>query len=309
MKAVFAFVVAMLSESLRSQYQYYGMGPVPGSNFGAQPSMYGPNYPQVQGVNAQTFSANPAFGFGVPPFPTASAANPAMQTRLANTPNTAGPVFPQCSNLDSIGSPVLLIYQAQSIIDNLLDPKNSNSFADFIFYQSTADATNGLFQLYNLVFALNDYSGSYYVGIRVRVSKAGTSDPNFSQSGIGDAEFRKFILNKDLAVVNQTLGLPVVNGGQPNVLKCGDQKFIYSSFGNSPGSAVPGVYPGENQNGALAAMIQQFKEREKSFSPRANEIFNAFFNSTTPSNSPTVPDRWNGWQLYLLKVQQDIGSN
>lgn len=306
MKAVFAFVVAILSESLRGQYQYYGMGPVPGADFGAQPSMYGPNYPQVQGVNAQSFGANP--GFGLPPVPSASAANPAMQTRLANTPNTAGPVFPQCSNLDSIGSPVLLIYQAQSIIDKLFDPKNTNSFADFIFYQSTADNTNGLFQLYNLVFALNDFSGSYFVGLRVRVSKAGTSDPNFSQSGLGDAEFQKFILNKDLAVVNQTLGLPVVNGGQPSVLKCGDQKFIYSSFGNSPGSAVPGVYPGQNQNGALAAMVQQFKEREKSFSPRANQIFDAFWNSTVIVN-PADPARWNGWLLYLQKVRQDIGSN
>jgi hypothetical protein len=307
MKAVSACVFAILLETIRSQFGgLYPMGGVPGGYFGGQPNAYGPNYPQVQGVNVPSFGMPGMGGPGAFPGmmpPTGSAANAAVQNRLANTPNTEGPIFPQCSTLDSIGSPVLLIYQAQEIINKLLDPKNANSYVNYLYYSMAADNTNGLFNLYNLIYSLSDFTGTYYAGLRFRVARAGVSDQNWSQSGLGSAEFLKFILNQDLAVVNATLGLPVVNNGMPDMIKCGDLKFIYSSYGNNAGSAVPGSFPGENRNGALSAMIEEFKAKEQSFTqvdPNMFKLFNRDF--ITLGTAPATYPRWIGWLQYLREV-------
>lgn len=310
MKAVSVCVMAILLGLAKTQIgANYPMGGVPGGYFGGQPNMYGPNYPQVQGVNVPNFGF-PGFGGpmgGMPP--SASAANPAIQNRIANTPNTEGPIFPQCSTLDSIGSPVLLIYQAEEIINKLMDPKNAQSSVSYLYYNSVTDDTNSLFKLYNLIFSLADFTGTYYAGLRFRVAAAGASTQPWSVSGVGSAEFMKFVLNQDLAVVNATLGLPVVANGQPDTIKCGDLKFIYSSYGNKPGTAVPGNFPGENRNGPLAAMVEEFKAKEVSFNRRDTDIWKTFLTSyvdiVVSAGPPVVSyPRFIGWQLYMNEFKQ-----
>lgn len=301
------FAVLIIATGIQAQLQYPTFGSMPNSDAGNQPSMYGPNYPQVQGVNVNNFMGNGRNRGRLNLPPSLSAANPAIQNRLQQTPSTSGPIFPNCSMIDSIGSPVLLVYQAQQIINRMIDPKNSNSFVKYLYYSTTPSSTNGLFQIYQLVFSVSDYSSTYYIGLEFRVAKSGVSDPNWSQSGLGTGEFDQMIIKTSLQDVYTTLG--ITNGPtNPNLIDCGDLKFIYSSFGNDPRSAVPGEYPGKNRNGIVAALVQNFKAKEKSYDSRNIDQFNKFLLNGWTANSNLAAFQ-NGWLDYLTLVRQNYAGN
>lgn len=310
MKDVSSVALLLLVASVACQGPLYGFNPVPGAIGGAQPTMYGPNYPQVQGVNVQGFGFNQPMG-GLPRTGAdwaISAANPAVQNRLANTPSTAGPIFPQCSTLDSIGSPVLLVYQAAEFIDKLMDPKNANSFVNYIYFNMVQDTTNPLFMIYTLVYALSDFSGTTYIGVRFKTATPKVTESHFTHSGTGDADFITFILNKDIAVVNAALEIP--GSAVPPNINCGDLKFAYSSYGNSPGSAVPGPYPGQNQNGSIAALIQQFKARQASYDRKTNDIYDEIYKARKPfSADQPLPYTLTGWQIYEQLIRSETNNN
>lgn len=312
MKDVSSVALLLALGSVICQGPLYGMGAVPGNFAGAQPTMYGPNYPQVQGVNVQGFGFNQPMGGGMPRTDrewSASAANPAIQQRINSTPNTAGPIFPQCSSLDSIGSPVLLIFQATEVINKLMDPKNANSFVNYIYFNSVADSTNPLFQIFTLIFALSDFGGTNYIGVRFKIAAPKVTDAHFTHAGIGDADFIAFIMNKDIAVVNAALDIS--GSTVPPNINCGDLKFIYSSYGNTPGTAVGGLFPGDNNNGGIAALIEQFKAKEASFSQRNSFVWDEIFKNCPISGATGGPFTYKclGYEKYYHEARYSQANN
>jgi hypothetical protein len=95
MKIVFGLLVALLSAGALAQ------------GFGGQPGMFGPQFPQVLGAN---FVPGPGAGNNAAP-------------RLGPGPGPAQQ-FPGCSDIQSVGSPILLVFQAQQLIENAMKLQN-----------------------------------------------------------------------------------------------------------------------------------------------------------------------------------------
>ena len=190
------------------------------ADFGGQPGQFGPNFPKVLGAN-------------VPRIP------------QLDRPSTLQ--FPGCSDIQSIGSPILLAYQAENIIENIMKQQTQGSFVRYIYYKDAAAAC--LFsKLYTLIFEIRDPSGAYFVGILF-------DNPS---NGIGSVKFLKFILNGNLDVVKKVLG--VTSNCQDQSYTCGDLKSIFSSFGNDPRYDLPQQYPGQNRNSIPPSLLKSLKE-------------------------------------------------
>ncbi len=196
-----------------------------GQGFGGQPTAFGPNFPQVIGANVPRPLTAPA-------------------------PSTTQ--FPGCSDIQSVGSPILLNFQAQKIIEEAMKLQTQGSFVRFIYFNAadaTPDANNitPFSKFYKLVFEFRNQAGPNYVGIFF-------DNPT---NGIGTVKFLKFILNPNLDVIRKVL--KITDNFNINGFKCGDLKMIFSSFGNDPRNSLNGQFPGQNRNGLNPALLQALK--------------------------------------------------
>ena len=187
------------------------------NGFGGQPGSFGPNFPQIPGVN----------------FPAA--------------PQRPQLTFPGCSDIQSIGSPILLTYQAAQIVENAMKMQTQGSFVRFIYHDSAAGALP-FSRIFTLIFEIRDQSGAQYVGIML-------DNPT---NGIGSVKFLKFIINQNIDIVKKVLKITAALPATAFV--CGDLKMIFSSFGNDPRNPLPGQFPGQNNNSVSPALLKSLKE-------------------------------------------------
>lgn len=85
--------------------------------------------------------------------------------------------------------------------------------------------------------------GSKYIGVLV----------DSSIQGLGSAKYEKFILNSDLDLVLEIVGL---EKSDLTSFNCGDQKLYYSYYGRASDSQLPYAYAGRNFN-QVSKEIQQ----------------------------------------------------
>ena len=187
---------------------------------GNQPGLFGPQFPQVLGANFPARGGNP---------------------------NVSTLQFPGCSDIQSVGSPILLTYQAEQLIEEAMKTQTQGSFVRYLYFKKETGA--GLFSvLYRLIFEIRDQTTANYVGILL-------DNP---ANGIGSVKFLKFIVNPNIETVKKVLkiteDLPAKN------YVCGDLKMIFSSFGNDPRSKLPGQFPGQNRNAVSPALLKALKE-------------------------------------------------
>lgn len=99
------------------------------------------------------------------------------------------------------------------------------------------DTTNAAYNSikYRLVFELSNYLGSKYIGVLV----------DSSIQGLGSAKYEKFILNSNLDLVLEIVGL---SKSDLESFNCGDQKLYYSYYGRAEDSQLPYAYAGRNFN-------------------------------------------------------------
>jgi hypothetical protein len=206
------------------------MAGILGQGFGGQPGLFGPNFPQVTGVN---FS--PRF---------------AREPSITNAGILMNLKYPGCSDVDSIGSPILLTYQAEKLIEESLKLQTQGTFVRYIYYKTENGLTN-FSLLYRLIFEIRDQSGPNYVGILL-------DNPS---NGIGSVKFLKFIVNPNLDVVKKVL--KITDNVSATAYVCGDLKMIFSSFGNDPRNELPGAYPGFNRNSIPPSILKALKELTK----------------------------------------------
>lgn len=222
---------------------FAGIMAQPPSFFNQQPGLFGPQYPQVVGANF-----NPSLVGG--------RAHPGQ-----------GPRFAGCSDIDSIGSPILLVFQAEKMIEEAMKVQNAGTFVRYLYYkQEIIPAQFSI--LYTLVFEIADQGQSYFIGAIV-------DNPS---NGIGSTNFKKFILSTKLEVVKAVLKITDAFPSSPYV--CGDLKMIFSSYGNDPRKRLPGDFPGLNRNALSPALNKALQDLV-----RNTNLGNAS-DPTDPNNTP-----------------------
>ena len=226
-----------------------------GQGFGGQPSAFGPQYPQVFGVNA----------------PRAPQSSPVQ--------------FPGCSDIQSIGSPILLNFQAQKIIEDAIKLQTQGTFVRYVYFSDATPAgitvTATFSKIYTLIFEIRDQSGPNYVGVLF-------DNPT---NGIGSVKFLKFILNPNIEVVKKVL--KVANAINFAGHTCGDLKMIYNSFGNDSRSSLNGQFPGQNRNGLSPALLKALKDLASK-----NASSSDYYRVCHPSRYVKLLNYWKNYDLF-----------
>lgn len=142
-----------------------------------------------------------------------------------------------CASIPGVGSPILMISNAHKFIEDALDIRNPYTQIRFIYFSQVAATVVTGQTNYKIAFALTDYFGTKYIGV----------DFSLSPFGIGSIMINRFILTKNLTSIGALID-PLILGTA--TLTCGDQKYVYSSYGKSPTSPLPYSYPGRNQTSA-----------------------------------------------------------
>lgn len=142
-----------------------------------------------------------------------------------------------CASIPGVGSPILMIANAQRFIDDSLNIKNTYTVVKYLYNNTIASTTTSGQVIYRLAFSLTDYSSVKYIGIEL----------SLSPFGIGSTSINKFLLTSSLTALNKYID-PAITA--TTNLTCGDLKFVYSSYGNSPTSPLDYNYPGRNRNSA-----------------------------------------------------------
>lgn len=141
------------------------------------------------------------------------------------TPNSAkyysqapeGQSLGKCNVIPCLGSPVFVIEKAHEWISQQFDIGNTMSSAKLIAYKKITEGAAYNSIDYILLFQLENYFGSKYIGVVV----------NSPIQGFGSAKYNKFILNSNLNLVLEVIGL---NRNEIKETTCGDQKLIYSYY-------------------------------------------------------------------------------
>lgn len=129
----------------------------------------------------------------------------------------------KCNAIPCLGSPVFIIEKAHDWISQQFDISNTQSSAKLIaFKTNTQGAANNSID-YHLLFELSNYFGSKYIGVLV----------NSPIQGFGSAKYKKFILNSNLDLVLEIIGLSRSDVSEKN---CGDNKLYYSYFNRGDSS-------------------------------------------------------------------------
>lgn len=170
-------------------------------------------------------------------------------TQLQMTPmalNVTEKKYTGCSDINSVGSPILLVNQVHSVITDIMSQSNTSTFVQFIYYDKK-ELSQKFSTIHTMVFKMTDYGTTWFLGLKL----------DNHTSGIGSAKFLKVILNTNLQIVSKVLGL-AANSQFDQGFKCGDLKMIFSSFGNDGGSI--GSHPGANRNRIPPGMLQLLKQ-------------------------------------------------
>lgn len=148
-----------------------------------------------------------------------------------------------CATIPGIGSPILMIANANKYIEDALNIKNPYTSVKYIHFVAQQPFTSA-FNLYRLGFSITDLNNTKYIGVEF------TGQP----FGIGTIKINKFLMTTDFNRMKQFIDKDMV---LTNSFKCGDLKFAYSSFGNDPTPDLNYVFPGRNQNSTGLAILDQ----------------------------------------------------
>ena len=170
----------------------------------------------------------------------------------ATPPSALQTTFPGCSNLSSVGSPILLINQANDLISELMHSKDPNTSVKYLHF-SKDEAPSKFSTIFTLVFRIASQGGEWFLGLQL--------DAVPVAMGMAGVNFKKFILTQTKAMALRVLGLQQL-AGPPAGYDCGDQKFIFSSYGNDAGALGQGV--GFNRNRAPKGLFDALKKLKNS---------------------------------------------
>ena len=212
-------------------------------------------------------------------------ANPANLPMTSLAPRVTETKYTGCSNVDSVGSSILLVNQVHTVINEIMSQSNASTFIQFIYYNK--EEIKGKFStIHTMIFKISDYGAAWFIGLKL----------DNHTSGIGSAKFLKVILNPSLQIVSKVLGLAPKSQIDQG-FRCGDLKMIFNTFGNDGG--VVGNRPGANRNRIPPGLLEQLKQLKPTpthnivrsceqylFVKSSNFYFSPISNTDT---RPTVP--------------------
>lgn len=189
-------------------------------------------------------------------------------------------IYPGCSDVNSIGSPILLVHQIHKMVSDYLRLDNQDTFVQFI-YSNKQEIPDKFSTIHTLVFKLSDASTSWYFGLKF----------DNHVSGLGTVKFLKTIFNNSAQIVYKVLGIQPLPTTE-TVFNCGDLKMIFSSLGNDGG--MPGDWAGANRNRAPPGLLEEIKKLKPTPSIRITRfcdryrMVNAreFYFVPNPANEP-----------------------
>ncbi len=170
-------------------------------------------------------------------------------------------VYPGCSDIDSLGSPILLVHQVHQMINDYMRLDNKETFVQFI-YSNKEEIPAKFSTIHTLMFKLSDASKSWYVGMKF----------DNHVSGLGSVKFLKTIVNNNPLIVYRVLGISPPP--TETVFSCGDFKMIFSSFGNDGG--MPGNFAGANRNRAPPALVNEIRKLKPNYELRVTRFCDRF---------------------------------
>jgi hypothetical protein len=128
---------------------------------------------------------------------------------------------------------------------------NQESFVRYLFYKKTP-GKNVFSTIYTMVWELRTAAATGHIGISF-------DNPSY---GIGSVKFDKFIYHDKIEVVKKVL--KITEEIPATSFTCGDQKMIFSSFGNDSRQKLPGDFPGSNYNSIPPMLLKSLQELQKS---------------------------------------------
>ena len=182
---------------------------------------------------------------------------PKQEEPTAPSLQTLRPLVPvpivqnSCQNLPKFGSPILMFAHIQDQIIEHMRLDNQYSFVRYLYFRKTPGLTPFSI-IYTMIWELSTSYSKAYVGISF-------DNPTY---GIGTVKFQKFLYNEKLDTIKKILKITDEISGTS--FTCGDQKMIFSSFGNDPRQKLPGDYPGLNYNSIPPMLLKSLQELQKS---------------------------------------------
>jgi hypothetical protein len=158
-----------------------------------------------------------------------------------------------CSDIGSLGSPILLIHQANSLIKKYFKANSQHTFIQYLYYNKM-EIPNRFSTIHKLIFKVSNQSSSWFIGMMFDNNSA----------GIGTVKFLKTILNPNEAIVRRVLNVPK-DTNLEKAYQCGDLKLIFNAYGDDDG--VNGLAPGSNRNRAPAGLLDKLKKLASSPEP------------------------------------------
>lgn len=148
-----------------------------------------------------------------------------------------------CATIPDIGSPILIIGNAQQYIEDALNIKNSYTLVKYIYYSQTPSTTVPGQNTYRLVFTVSDYYSTKYIAVEMLISPF----------GIGSGKINKFLMADKFEKVKNIIGNDATEN---NSINCGDLKFIYSSHLKNDNDLRYG-YPQNNKSQVGLAVLNE----------------------------------------------------
>jgi hypothetical protein len=180
----------------------------------------------------------------------------------------AGKSLGNCNVVPCVGSPVFLIEKAHQYIDQQFDLQNKYSSVQFLGFKRDPSKANVNHICYKLVFSLSHFGGKKYIGVEL----------DAPIQGLGNASYKKMILNSDLDLVKKILGETKWDLSSEKI-NCGDQKLFYSFFNRGNTNNLGYSYAGQNQNTVSPFLLSQIAKANSASSGKvcSNAHYNRVF--------------------------------
>ncbi len=156
-----------------------------------------------------------------------------------------GSFIGECNNIPCIGSPVFLVEQAHTYIDQQFDVNNKYSSVEYLCYHKNTSKAASNSVLYRLIFKLSNYNNTKYIGVEL----------DSGIQGLANAQYNRVILHQDLDLVKKVLGVEKL-ACKPQLV-CGDQKMLYSYYNRDSSSQLNYPYAGNNYNTVQDYLLNQ----------------------------------------------------
>ena len=153
-----------------------------------------------------------------------------------------------CSQIEGVGSPVLMVAQAHQYVNRALDSKNPYTYVKMIYNNTPELQSDGQF-LYKYVFNIQASGKTMYYGIQ------------FTAGSNTNMALFKLVFTDKLS----TIGTILSEADLANNLSessCGDLKFIFSSYGKDPTADLPYAFP-NNRNSVGLNLLSRLSETKQ----------------------------------------------